>query len=161
MVWHYYIMQYSIYNNFSVFCKNSHVKIESIFEKNIPFYHSIQPDYLCPFLRHKPIIVSCPKIRAQLRKKKLWLKFYGIPTLVSNLNLNPIYIYIYIYIYIVILRQIWRARFPKLGSKPGWLKCQSEIRPPKRKKSGNLCNDLHVYIYILIYTFIDSTHIKL
>ena len=47
-------------------------------------------------------------------------------------------ILIYIYIYIVIHGQICfvlselisvarQARFPKLGSKPGWLKCQSKI----------------------------------
>ena len=93
-----------------------------------------------------------------------------------------LYIYIYIYIYIVIHRQICfvlteiisvarQARFPKLGSKPGWLKRQSKILPlsheETRASEGNLngyesqwllliyplngYRELDLYIYIYIY----------
>ena len=60
----------------------------------------------------------------------------------SFTNLSPS---VYIYIYIVIRRQICfvqselfsvarQARFPKLGSKPGWLKRQSKILPRAQAK---------------------------
>ena len=62
----------------------------------------------------------------------------------------------YIYIYIVIHRQICFvlselfsvARFPKLGSKLGWLKRQSKILP------------LYIYIYIYIYIILCSLGFK-
>ena len=67
-----------------------------------------------------------------------------------------IYIYIYIYCHLLIYRQICfvlselisvarQARFPKLGSKPGWLKRQSKILP------------LNIYIYIYTKIFKQTT----
>ena len=72
----------------------------------------------------------------------------------NTILLHYIYIYIYIYIfkYIVIHSQIRfvisefisvakQARFPKLGSKPGWLKRQSKILPLSHEEtSDNLVN---------------------
>ena len=68
------------------------------------------------------------------------------------------------YIYIVIHRQIYfvlselisvsrQARFPKLGSKPGWLKRQSKILPQTKQ---SVCRWLYIYIYIHIYTHLQT-----
>ena len=86
--------------------------------------------------------------------------------------------HVWIYIYIVINRQICfvlsehlrearQARFPKLGSKPGWLECQSKILPLTHEETstseGNLTGYvsqlflftyihlINIYIYIYIY----------
>ena len=89
-----------------------------------------------------------------------------------------IYIYIYIYIYIVIHRQICfilselfnvarQARFPKLGSKPSWLKCQSKILPLSQEETsaseGNLnahVSHLFLFTYILLTATESSIHMK-
>ena len=78
-------------------------------------------------------------------------------------------IYIYIYIYIVIHRQICfvlsehfsvvrQARFPKLGSKPGWLKRQSNILPLSHEETSAREGNLNGYeSQLLLFTYIRLT----
>ena len=80
-----------------------------------------------------------------------------------------LYIYIYIYIYIVIHRQICfvlselisvarQARFPKLGSNPGWLKRQSKILPLSREETSAREGNLNGYeSQLLLFTYIRLT----
>ena len=50
-----------------------------------------------------------------------------------------------------------RARFPKLGSKPGWLKCQSKILPLSHEEAsaskGNLNGYIYIYICVCVYYY--------
>ena len=87
-------------------------------------------------------------------------------------------VYIYIYIYIVIHRQICfvlselfsearQARFPKLGSKPGWLKHQSKILlfsyEGTSAREGNLngyVSQLFLFTYIRLTATERSIHMK-
>ena len=81
-----------------------------------------------------------------------------------------IYIYIYyIYIYIIIHRQICfvlselisvarQDRFPKLGSKPGWLKRQSKILPLNHEEASIIEVNLNGYeSQLLLFTYIRLT----
>ena len=77
-----------------------------------------------------------------------------------------IYIYMYIYIYIVIHKQICFvlselisvARFPKLGSKPGWLKHQSKILPLSHEKASVSEVNLNGYeSQLLLFTYFRLT----
>ena len=77
--------------------------------------------------------------------------------------------YIYIYIYIVIHKRISfvlselisvarQARFPKLGSKPGWLKCQSKILPLSHEETVPSERNLNGYeSQLLLFTYIRLT----
>ena len=82
------------------------------------------------------------------------------------------YIYIYIYKYIVIHRQICfillefisvarQARFPKLGSKPSWLKRQSKILPLSHEEASASKVNLNGYkSQLLLFTYIHLTVTK-
>ena len=73
------------------------------------------------------------------------------------------------YIYIVIHGQIcfvlselssvaWWARFPKLGSKPGWLKCQSKILPLSYDEASASEVNLNSYeSQLLLFTYFRLT----
>ena len=75
----------------------------------------------------------------------------------------------YMYIYIVIHRQICfvlselfsvarQARFPKLGSKPGWLKCQSKILPLSQEETSASEGNLNGYVsQLFLFTYICLT----
>ena len=85
---------------------------------------------------------------------------------------------IYIYIYIVIHRQICfvlselfsvarQVRFPKVGSKPGWLKRQSKILPISHEETsareGNVSayvSQLYLFTYIRLTATESSIHMK-
>ena len=76
---------------------------------------------------------------------------------------------VYIYIYIIIHRQIClvlselisvarQARFPKLGSKPGWLKYQSKILPLSHEEARISKVNLNGYEpQLLLFTYIRLT----
>ena len=87
-----------------------------------------------------------------------------------------VYIHVYIYmhtyntyIYIIIHRQICfvlselisvarQARFPKLGSKPGWLKRQSKILPLSQEETSASEGNLNGYeSQLLLFTNIHLT----
>ena len=70
------------------------------------------------------------------------------------------------YTYIVILRQICfilselirQARFPKLGSKPGWLKRQSKILPLRLEETSASEGNLNAYVsQLFLFTYIRLT----
>ena len=99
--------------------------------------------------------------------------FVGCCSRTFCILLSAFLIYIYVFIYTVIHRQICfvlselisvvkQARFPKLGSKPGWLKRQSKIQPRgnqrKRRKFKRVWITIAiVYIYPLNgYRELDS-----
>ena len=74
-------------------------------------------------------------------------------------------VYIYIYIYIVIHRETCfvrselfsvarQARFPKLGSKPGWLKRQSKILLPSHEETTTSEGNLNAYVSHLFFVYI-------
>ena len=107
------------------------------------------------------------------------LKFFD--ERIHNLNWTVMYHYrkyyhsifpslsFYIYIYIVIHRQIYfvrselisvarRARFPKLRSKPGWLKCQSKILPLSYEEASTSEVNLNDYeSQLLLFTYFRFT----
>ena len=71
------------------------------------------------------------------------------------------YIYIYIYIYVIhrqtcfVLSELFtvarHARFPKLGSKPDWLKRQSKILPLSHEETNTSKWNLNAYVSHLFF----------
>ena len=115
-------------------------------------------------------------------------KYISIHRWINRKKFMKTFRLIYIYIYIIIHRQICfvlselisvarRARFPKLGSKPSWLKRQSKILPFSHEEASageinlngygsqlslftyplNGYRELYSYIYIYIYTLRKTT----
>ena len=79
--------------------------------------------------------------------------------------LNTLYIYIYMVIHgqtCFVLSELFRvarqARFPKLGSKPGWLKRQSKILSLSHEETSASAENLNAYVsHLFLFTYIRLT----
>ena len=94
-------------------------------------------------------------------------------THLHNHTHTRIYIYIYIYICVCVCIVIHRqtcfvlselfivarqSRFPKLGSKPGWLKRQSKILLLSHKETSTREGNLNAYVsHLFLFTYIRLT----
>ena len=117
-------------------------------------------------------------IKTDVSSEKNVHLFLFIPSLAFSVFHRCVCVYVYIYIYIVIHIQICfvlselisaarQARFPKLGSKPGWLKRQSKILPLSHKETSTSERNLNGYeSQLLLFRYIrltvaeSSIHVK-
>ena len=113
---------------------------------------------------HFKVLIKVHSNRNVLMFTCLHNKFITFGLLRFSIFSLALYIYIYIYIYrhaqtdCFVLPELFsvprQARFPKLWSKPGWLKRQSKILPLSHEETSESGGNLNAYVSHLFLFYI-------